>query len=309
MDNRILVLAGAFLGVSFGMFFLLISYVKQVFRSKQKLFIYILLFMLGFSLSALIGIRDVIAEPSVLLIFFQLLFLILGVIHAFAMYRHFSWDARQYLYPELFFTCLVWFTGMIPFMFIYKALRDDAFLYLAMATSLFFIVPFLFLKTYEAALDIPFRNMKEWFYPVQSPPEEPEEALLQKPLVIAFLMPKAIEDRKYTNFRAKAPSGMITGDLFYHFVQDYNAKNAGQTIEYADKYGRAYGWLFYFKPRWYLLYQKYYIDPDISIAENRIRENSVIVCERTHVPEIAEPGVKLLRDYRDESGRGLLSTR
>lgn len=306
MDNRILILAGAFLGVSFGMFFLLISFVKHLFRSRQKLFIYILLFMLGFALVALVGIRDVVPEPSMLLIFFQLLFLLLGAIHAFAMYRHFSWDARQFFYPELFFTCLVWLTGMIPFLFIYKAVRDGAFLYLALGTSVFFIIPFLFIKAYEAALDIPFRDMKQWFYPVLSPPGDPDEALLQKPLVIAFLMPKTTEDRKYTNFRAKAPSGMIAGDLFYHFVQDYNTKNAGQTIEYADKYGRAYGWLFYFKPRWYLLYHKHYIDPDISIAENRVRENSVIVCERS---EVSEPGLNELKDFRDGSGPRLLRSR
>jgi hypothetical protein len=280
MDNRIIVMASAFFGVSLGLFFVLMSLAGQLLRSRKKLFVYILLFAAGFTLVAFLGLRDVVREPFVMLVFFQVLFLLMGIIHTYTMYRHFSWNPQRFLFPELTFTCMVWVIGMVPFLLLYRAVRDGEYLYLALGTSLFFLIPFLLIKTYESAMDIPEREAKRWFYPVQSPPEEPDERMLQKPLVIAFLMPKHIDDDQFTNFRAKAPAGMVMGDLFYFFMEDYNARNAGQTIDYADKYGRAHGWVFYFKPRWYLLYHKRYIDPDLTIAGNRIKENSVIVCER-----------------------------
>lgn len=273
-------MAGAIFGVSLGLFFVLMSLAGQFLRNRRKLLVYILLFAIGFSLVAFVGLRDVIREPSVMLIFFQVLFMLFGIVHVYTMYRHFSWAPQRFLFPELTFTCMVWLAGMLPFLLLYRTIRDGEYLYLAMGTSLFFIIPFLLVKTYESALDIPEKEVKRWFYPVQSPPEEPDEAMLQKPLVIAFLMPKDIEDEQFTNFRAKAPASMVMGDLFYFFMEDYNARNTGQPIAYADKYGRAHGWVFYFKPRWYLLYHKRYIDPDLSIARNSIKENSIIVCER-----------------------------
>lgn len=273
-------MAGAFFGVSLGLFFVLMSLAGQYLRNRKKLFVYILLFAAGFTLVAFMGLRDVIQEPFIMLVFFQLLFLMLGIVHTYTMYRHFSWDPGRFLLPELTFTCMVWLIGMVPFLFLYRTVRDGEYLYLALATSLFFVIPFLLIKTYESAIGIPEKEVKRWFYPLQSPPEEPDERMLEKPLVIAFLMPKQPDDHQFTNFRAKAPAAMVMGDLFYFFMEDYNARNGGQPIEYADKYGRAHGWVFYFKPRWYLLYHKRYVDPDLTIAENRVKENSVIVCER-----------------------------
>src|SRR4029079_11802767 len=105
------------------------------------------------------------------------------------------------------------------------------------------------------------------------PPDDPNEKLL----VIGFEIGKKSADLKKTYFRAKAPENLKLGELFYHFINDYNDLQSETPIEFSDNsQGIAYQWWFRIKPKWYQTNK--ILDPMLSFKSNGIKENSVIVC-------------------------------
>jgi hypothetical protein len=96
--------------------------------------------------------------------------------------------------------------------------------------------------------------------------------------VIAFEICKKETDKAPSNFRAKGPDTMKLGDLYYHFINDYNEFQSETPIQFADSDHSPYGWGFRVKPKWYQLQR--ILDPELTIRENRIIENTVIICER-----------------------------
>jgi hypothetical protein len=60
---------------------------------------------------------------------------------------------------------------------------------------------------------------------------------------------------------------------------EYNEKNREKPVQYLNDNQQSYQWLFHVKPqRWWQ--SRRYIDPSLTIRENKINENFVIVSER-----------------------------
>ena len=70
---------------------------------------------------------------------------------------------------------------------------------------------------------------------------------------------------------------MTLGNLYYHFINDYNDQQSETTIQYADK-ETAHEWWFRLKTKWYQFEEV--LDPNLTFVENKIKENSIIICER-----------------------------
>lgn len=150
-----------------------------------------------------------------------------------------------------------------------------------MASSvLFFVISFFVYNTFLKVVSIPIKIYKKWYYPVHEAIDDPDEAKLKNILIISFEFQKKKTDQYFTNFRAKAPSDMEFGQLFYYFINDYNERHPNGKIEYVNEHRSPYGWIFYRKPKWYSIGTKY-IDTDFTFFTNHIRENDVIVCDRS----------------------------
>ena len=150
-----------------------------------------------------------------------------------------------------------------------------------LTSMLAFFVPVSLYYTFEAAYNIPDPVFASWVYPVNEQIELPDERPDEKLLVIAFaIAKKASAPENKTNFRAKAPETMKLGDLYYHFINDYNELHSETTIEFEDDHD-SHEWWFRIKPRWYQANR--ILDPTLTIRENKIRENSVIICERFQI--------------------------
>lgn len=141
---------------------------------------------------------------------------------------------------------------------------------------LFFFVPVLLLHSFDAAMDIPLPSYTAWKYP-SKPIELPDEKENERLYVIGFEIPKKSTDVKKTYFRAKAPEEMLLGDLYYHFINDYNDLQSETPIEYSNN-DIAQDWVFRTKPKWNNFSR--ILDPNLTVSENGIRENTVIICER-----------------------------
>lgn len=212
------------------------------------------------------------------------IFLLFGIIHLAIVHKKYFYsneeDRIKVIIGEIFFGLSVIFFTIVVFSSLQYFLKGEKeFLFYPMLMSMLaFFIPFLIMQTFEAAYRIPSAIFKTWTYPLYEPFDLPDEDPREKILVIGFEVAKKITDKKRTYFRAKAPEGMKLGELYYHFINDYNELQSETTIEYTDKEYNPCEWWFRRKPKWYQAQR--ILDPDISVRENRIKENTVIICER-----------------------------
>lgn len=213
------------------------------------------------------------------------IFLLFGTVHiAFSHNRYFGADRNQtknlLLAEVLFGLSVVLFTILVFSALQYFLKKDKAFLfYPVLMCGLLFFVPMLVYHSFLAAVSIPTTTYPTWRYPLHKPIELPdEEDNRDRIVVIGFEIAKQAADKRKTYFRAKGPETMKLGEFFYHFMNEYNEQYSQTVIAYTDGSFEPFAWWFCRKPRWYQATKIY--DPERSIRENGIRENTVIVCER-----------------------------
>jgi hypothetical protein len=241
---------------------------------------YLVLGFLFFLVIALAAYRPIGARPFTLLLIFQAYFLLLGIIHFYAMNQYLAWSGSSKAFlPELLFTVLLGLGGCAGFIVVYYLLNRNGLQYVMAGSIFFFVLPWFFCQTFRRAVAIPPKILKEWFYPLGEDIDEPEDAKMRNLRVISFEFQKRTNDPHFTNFRAKAPADMDFGLLFYYFINDYNERHGNGKIEISDPAGAPHGWVFYKKSRWYTVVTNY-IDAEKTIHNNRIRENDVIICAR-----------------------------
>jgi hypothetical protein len=248
---------------------------------RKQTILYMLVAFLLFALIGLAALPAFIGDSMTVFILLQAYFLLLGFAHYYYMHQYLLWTGSKKAFGvELAFTVLLSLMGAIGFLIIYRLINKNGLQYIMVASALFFIIPFLLFNTFRRAIAIPPKIVKEWFYPVEQEVEEPEESKMKNLLVISFEFRKQTYDPHYTNFRAKAPVDMDFGKLFYFFINDYNERHPNSRIQFVNGSGEAHGWIFYKKPRWHSLITRY-IDGEKTIFNNFIKENDVIICERS----------------------------
>src|ERR1044072_1588007 len=274
-----------YLGISLISFSAIIGIFAKKIRNSFKPFSkraiwYLLVSVAVFAVTGLFIAARFFSSYNGYFIFFQVLFLLYGVLHIYMMHRKMSWGKeKQTFVPDLIFTFLILLAGSICFMLAYRWLNREGLEISMMFSALFFIIPLFVWHTFLSALAIPPKVLNQWYYPVHEPMEDPEESKLKNMLLISFEFQKNGQESFFTNFRAKAPVDMELGELFYYFINDYNERHPQGQIHFSNGTGKPYGWMFYKKPKWYTIMTTY-MDSDKTIYLNRIRENDVIVCSR-----------------------------
>lgn len=222
--------------------------------------------------------------------FFTGIFLIFGIVHiVFFEKKYFYSDngnKNKVLFAEfLFCLALLFFTIVVFSSLQYFINNGKSFLFYPMLMSMLaFFVPLAILHTFNAAYTIPSAEFPLWQYPLHDAIELPDEKPGEKILVIAFEISKRKADPIKTNFRAKGPETMKLCDLYYHFINDYNDLQSETPIVYAENDYTTYEWWFRRKKKWYQT--NHIFDPELTIRENKIKENTVIICERNEKSSI-----------------------
>ena len=258
----------------------LISRAKGSFKAfSKRTILYTLSYVLFLALTGFCIALPLFSQYLYYFIFFQALYLAAGILHLFTARRWLKWMGPGAFWPGLLHLLVMMLLGAVGMIMTYRIVNRDG-AEIAMSTSLlFFILPYFVYQTYQLSIAMPPKIYKQWYYPVHSQEPELNEAKLRNMLVISFEFQKQMNDRYFTNFRAKAPVDMEFGDLFYYFINDYNDRHENGSIRYSDTHGGVHGWIFYRKPKWYHLSTKY-IDTDKTVFINNIRENDVIICNR-----------------------------
>lgn len=214
------------------------------------------------------------------------IFLLFGTIFVLVIQKRFFKVKKDNRNKQIFAGILYGFSILLLCVAVFSSLqyflKDKNFMFFPMLLCmLFFFVPVLLLHTFDAAMEIPMPAYKTWQYP-EKPIDLPDEKENEHLYVIGFEIPKKVTDHKKTYFRAKAPEDMLLGDLFYHFINDYNDLHSETPIEYSSG-NIVQDWVFRTKPKWNTFSKV--LDPDLTVNENRIRENTVIICERVEPEE------------------------
>lgn len=258
------------------------------FKAKKSPF-YIYVFSLAFvySIIAFLGFNRLLADKKLYeFIFYQISSLLLGSVHCYlyrAYFQKFNDDKKS---TEYLFALVAVLYSVLPFGLIYTFLNGSNFLFLMLGHYLVFFVPTLMNDTFNRAMNIPPKVYKTWQFPEnykELAGVSDEE--MRDLVVFSFMIDNHSNAQKYSVYRAKGPTRIDFGRLFYNFVLDYNDRHTENPIEIEGKNG-LYNWVFFLQPKWYESTK--YIDPSLTLYMNGIEENSVVFCLRSEQLGIEE---------------------
>jgi hypothetical protein len=236
---------------------------------------YLLLFISALNAIVIFGITYISASLFIVFWAFCFVFITFGIINISP-----GPGEKRYavVFGEILFSIAApLFVNLLFFLMEYY-LKDKSFLfYPILISAVAFTLPLFIYYTFEAAVNIPSTDFHVWEYPVLKRIDPPDEALNENLLVIGFNISKRMFEKK-TVFRAKAPENIILGELFYHFINEYNEEKSETPIEYLDEAREPIVWWFRLKRKWYQF--NTVLDPSLRIRDNLIKENSVIICEQ-----------------------------
>jgi hypothetical protein len=171
--------------------------------------------------------------------------------------------------------------GMMLFVYVFTVFNKNNMTWWFATAYLTFFIPYLVDLAFQKFAAIPPEIYKVWYHP--SDYEEPdfERMDLSKMFLLDIEFSKYPNDPTISNFKAKAPLEMNFSDWFVSFIANYNMKFDESQIQYTNAEGEPHGWIFYTKGNFFT--GKKYIDPDVTIKGNKLRENEAVVAKRVEV--------------------------
>jgi Type VI secretion system, TssN len=285
--KTILLIAGALVFINF----LIIKLVK----GKVKVFVkrsnwYLLTNAL---LCALLGLTGLLArqpadvQPPVHFILLQLMFLGLGILHTWLLFKVLPWADRKILKLEFLFTGLLVFSGGLVFFTVFhlfeKAAQtgQESFVNNQVSSILLFPMPLLVLKIFDAWLTIPKQVVKAWDFPIGTPPIAILPGNLMRITVWVTVKFKSNEIEKFDTL---APKDTTLGEVFYYLMHRHNfdPRKRNRKIEIAENNSRhkIFKWLFFKEiKRWWWISNKYF-NPEMPLGKLDIENGDIIIAGR-----------------------------
>jgi hypothetical protein len=255
---------------------------KLTFIKMKTMFVYILIAAVFLCLCGLFGFVGNTFNPY-WYILASIYYLFLGIIHVNQLFVHF-YDNKSNLILQYSFQILLTFVSMLLgiyiFTFVYNWLSPyPGYAIMASSSVSSFVIPLLFYYTYVQFLKIPFSIYKTWSYSSKSDITEFEGVDYDKLMVINIELTKNVHEGNRTVIKAKTlPEKLRFGEWFHRLVEDYNYKNGNAIIEMTNENQEPYAWVFYTKKSFFHLRQ--YIDFDLDMKSNNIKENDLVICKR-----------------------------
>lgn len=269
-------------------------------RYRPKFYIYLLSVIFLYAIIALLGYNKLFQDNNLYeFIFYQVCSLTIGIIHCYLYRAYFEKFGHKGTGNEYLFALLAVCFASVPFTLIYTFLNGTDLVFLMLGHFIVFFIPTFLNDTFNRAMNIPPKVYVTWQFP-----DNYKESIglsddeWRDMVVFSYVMDKDKGASKYSVYRAKGPTRIDFGRLFYNFVVDYNERYPGEEIQIEDENG-LFNWVFFLQPKWYETTK--YIDPNLTLYMNGIEENSVVFCMRAdEVPGVNNPPQVADFEYNQE---------
>lgn len=249
---------------------------KNRLLSDKKVVIYFLLAFVVLVVPALLGLIDYKFMPYAY-VGLMILYLVLGYQNLIILSKVIqNFDEKPY-YVEFLCTFSLMFVSAAFFSFVFNLCNELQYGLWACTCLLPFVFPSLFLKTYQTYMDIPLEIRSIWSYNKEHRNAEEADYDPGRIIVVELEIVKQIGDAVPLNIKSKTSEVTPFGLWFKTFVEDYNKKSSHSPIVFTDTTD-SYGWIFYVITS--VLGRERYIDPNLSFAENKLKEKNVIIAKR-----------------------------
>ena len=209
-------------------------------------------------------------------IWLQLYSLGLGYIAAYLLGRHQAWK-QPGLSGSLMVTAQA-SLGMLGFALVFDRFQPGGLGPFMAWAVMPFVLPQFLKVCFRAYRSIPQEIYKLWYYPLHASEIDFDTIDTSTIYMLELEYSKSIDDNRIINTKLRAPVHMKFGDWFRSFLENYNHKYESDPIHYLLDGQRPQGWIFSTKPGWTGTAR--FIDPDLTIADNQISEQMVILARR-----------------------------
>jgi hypothetical protein len=278
MINQVLLLFSLFFVIALVLFGIYLSKVEGAGKKKWILLLYMLIVGVLIAAASKLGFYEFAMLPLWFFMVAQFWLLAVGTLHAWLFDKFIPLEHKSL--GKIFFTLAVCAFGYGLFIMAFKVYYHAPFPRLYFLPGFFFLAPTFVLIAFNYFIKIPSKVYLAWDFPAPGTLPDPKDSEMAEPIIINFEIRKSLEDNR-TVFKAKAPKAMDLGKLFYFFINDYNSRNPNNPILISDSENKRFKWTFYQSGN--IFQGKKYLDPEITIAENRIKENASIICERINL--------------------------
>jgi|GEM_PF-2594856 len=143
-----------------------------------------------------------------------------------------------------------------------------------------FILPYVIADAWENFHSIPEREYKVWHHPGKMDHFTVKQT---RHLPVRLKVRRRYSDLHEELFPLTAPARWKVGRVFYHFIQEEEDKGA-PAFEKEDETRNPYGWQFYSADYGGIV--RRFLDPQRTLEENNVRENTVIVARRVRTAKM-----------------------
>lgn len=261
------------LGIVLGLVAVLIAKKNGLLKNK-RLIVYTLLSLLVLVVPALLGFLDYDFMPYGY-ISLTLTYLVLGWYNNRLIGWVFNKEDIKFRarIGYIIFQLLV---GLLLFSLVFNFCCELKYGLWAATSMLSFILPPLLVRSYNIFIHIPALIYKVWTYDSARGYAGADDIDHNKLKVVSVELFKQESDTDPIRINAKVPDTMLLGDWIKLLFQDYNKRSAHSPINVRSEEGE--GWIFYIKSN--VLFPKRYLDYELTVEDNRIKEKHLIVAKR-----------------------------
>lgn len=280
------------LAASTGLITLIIFFIIQGTQKEvknKKVLLINLLFALIITLFGCIGLIKTIEDTDSSRWWFvalQLVFLILGSVFYFLLQKDFFGKLKSQVLSHILLLVSNVALGFVGFSLLFSYFLDNELGFYYALSSFVFFIPYGFMFTFNLLVSIPPEIHKIWYYPLDMAEPDFDNIDTNNIYLLELELLKSPGDDSMKNYlqltTVRAPVNMIFGEWFRYFINNYNYKFEENPIRFLDKSGEPHGWIFSTKPQ-SLWKSKKYIDPDLTIKNNKLTDKTVIVAKRVEV--------------------------
>lgn len=171
------------------------------------------------------------------------------------------------------------FIAIALVLFIYYYISGNNSLIMAFASSSAFLLPFIIYQGFAEFVEVPVRNYPVWYLPEIASPPALLAAFTINSMQVQMRITRAADSPGENTFPVTASGKTKLGRVFEKFIAENNVSGSTHTIDLADTTGHAFGWQFFEWKFGGMMCR--YLNPALSLLENHIKPNAIIVVIRT----------------------------